>query len=247
MKHPTPTVIALIAVNAVFFVATYMVPNMEQRMLELFALHSPQDEGFRLWQFVSHVFMHGNLGHLFLNMFGLFVFGGPLERLWGAQRFLVFYFLAGIGAGLIHTGINMYEFSATYSELSAHGVSSRSVQRFLDTEQPTRILTTALSVEEHREFFGLFNGRLVGASGAIYGILVAFALLFPNVKLFLLFLPVPIAAKIFVPILLLIDLFSGVTGISLFGGGIAHFAHIGGALIGFLLMLYWRKKLPERP
>lgn len=243
MKHPTPTVIALIVVNALFFVATHLLPGMRDGMLERFALHFPQSEHYRAYQFVSHIFMHGSFAHVLLNMFGLFMFGGPLERMWGARRFLVFYFLCGLGAGLIHTGINVYEFGNTYEELRSSGVSAQAIQQFLESERLLRMVGASLPDEAQRDFYYLFNGRMVGASGAIYGVLVAFAILFPNVKLLLLFFPVPVAAKYFVPVLLLVDLFSGVTGISLFGGGIAHFAHIGGALIGFLLMLYWRRTL----
>lgn len=247
MKHSTPAVIALLVANAALFALTYLVPGQMERMSDLFALHFPQNESFRVWQLVSHIFMHGSLGHIFFNMFALFTFGGPLERAWGARRFLVFYFAAGIGAGIIYTGINVVEFGWTYNSLISNGASADEIGRFLYTARIEPGYLAGISEEETGELLRNFHGSMVGASGAIYGVLVAFALLYPNAKLALLFLPVPIAAKIFVPILLLMDLFSGITGFSLFGGGIAHFAHIGGAIIGFLLMLYWRNTLQEDP
>ena len=249
MKQQTPAVFALIAINVLFFVGTYMVPNQLDNMLDLFALHFPENELFRVWQFVSHIFMHGSFGHILFNMFGLFVFGGALERLWGARRFLIFYFVAGIGAGLIYTAVNLYEFASIQEQLAASGASSSQVTELLTTGAVDRDVLSGTSQEQLADFFRLFHGTVVGASGAIYGVLVAFALLFPNAKLALIFLPVPVAAKYFVPALLLLDLFSGVTGISFFGGGIAHFAHIGGAIIGFALMMYWRKSLarPQPP
>ncbi|MBC2607723.1 rhomboid family intramembrane serine protease [Pelagicoccus albus] len=215
-------------------------------MLRLFALYFPYNDRVHIWQLVTHMFMHGNLAHIMFNMFGLYTFGIHLERIWGAKRFLIFYFLSGIGAAAIFSGINVYEFGTFVSYLTSNNVPAETIQRFLDTGAPQSNLLRFLNVEEQTTFLSLYWSSMVGASGALYGVLVAFALLFPNAKMMLIFLPVPVAAKYFVPVLLLIDLFSGVTGFSLFGGGIAHFAHIGGAIIGFLLMLYWRKKLPPR-
>ena len=246
MKHPTPTIIALIIINVLVFAATWLVPGQQAPMIDLLALHYPNHEDFRIWQYLTHMFMHGSPAHILFNMLALYMFGGVLERLWGVRRFLVFYFVAGIGAGLIYTSVNMLEFQSIYRDLVETGVSEGAIQSFLQTEQPLRALTAEVSAEKQVDFHQLFNGTVVGASGAIYGVLVAFALLFPNAKLALIFFPVPVAAKYFVPVLLLIDLFSGVTGFSLFGGGIAHFAHIGGAIIGFALMLYWRMTLPRR-
>lgn len=228
------------------FAVTYMVPDMQTKMLALFALHFPTNPNMHWWQFVSHMFMHGNFAHILLNMFGVFTFGIHLERMWGAKRFLIFYFMAGLGAGLIYTAINFYEFSAFVDFLGSQKVAPQAIQAFLEGGTPQGQFLRYLNPEEQNSFLSLYWANMVGASGALYGVLVAFAILFPNAKLALIFLPVPIAAKYFVPALLLFDLFSGVTGFSLFGGGIAHFAHIGGAIIGFALMMYWRKTLPQR-
>ncbi|MDQ8203132.1 rhomboid family intramembrane serine protease [Pelagicoccus sp. SDUM812003] len=232
--------------NALLFVATYIVGDNQERLLSLLALHFPQSDDFRAWQLVTHMFMHGSPTHILFNMFGLYTFGGVLERIWGARRFLVFYFVAGVGAGIIFTAVNLYQFSSIYDTLLSNGVSTGSIQNFLDTAISNRDIAKTLDQDKALHFLQIYHGSVVGASGAIYGVLVAFAILFPNAKLALIFLPVPIAAKFFVPAMLLLDLFSEFTGFSLFGGGIAHMAHIGGALIGFLLMLYWRDAAKRR-
>lgn len=242
-KLPTGTK-ALIIVNALLFVVTYFVSDMEDRMIGWFALFFPLNDHFQLWQFVTSTFMHGGLGHLFFNMFALFSFGMVLETRWGIRKFLAFYFIVGIGAGLIYLGVNYVQFTSVYRDLTELGLTPVEIQRFLDTGYPSPKIGNHIPKERLHDFFNLYHTPALGASGAIYGILVAFGMMFPNAKLMLIFLPVPIAAKYFIPGLLALDLFSGVTGFSLFGGGIAHFAHIGGAIIGFLLMLYWKSKQP---
>jgi membrane associated rhomboid family serine protease len=162
--------------------------------------------------------------------------------MWGKGRFLFFYFVSGIGASIIYTLVNYYQFDTIYSELIASGISAGDIQHLLDTKNYNQQLFSAIPEEKLTTLYSLYHIPAVGASGAIYGVLVAFGILFPNAKLAIIFFPVPIAAKYFIPILIALDLFSGVTGISIFGGGVAHFAHVGGALIGFLLMWYWRKK-----
>jgi membrane associated rhomboid family serine protease len=230
-------------VNAIFYVVTYFVPGMKDQMFDLFALYFPKNEKFAWWQLVTNMFMHGGFAHILFNMYALWAFGSPLEIIWGKQRFLLFYFLSGIGAGAIYTLVNYYQFNNLYNEALAAGVTASDIQRFF--EEGT--YNSSLVPEKlANSLYYLYQVPAVGASGAIYGVLVAFGMLFPNAKLALIFLPVPIAAKYFIPILIALDLFSGITGVSIFGGGIAHFAHIGGAIIGFLLMWYWRKNVPAR-
>jgi membrane associated rhomboid family serine protease len=173
-------------------------------------------------------------------MYALWAFGSPLEQMWGKNKFLFFYLLCGLGAGIVYTLVNYFKFNNLYNELIGSGVSPEAIQNLLKTGQYNIEAFGNLSKEKLEQIFRLFNTPVVGASGAIYGVLVAFGILFPNSKLMLLFFPFPIAAKYFIPALLALDLFSGVTGVSIFGGGIAHFGHIGGAIIGFLLMWYWR-------
>lgn len=241
----SPAVTGLLIANVLFF-GLKLVFAPEQNFVrnpidELFALYFPYNEHLRIWQFVTHMFMHGSFSHIAFNMFGLFIFGTHLEKLWGVKRFLIFYFLSGLGAGLIYTGINVYEFGTFIDFLNSRNVSPNAIQSFLEGRSNIPYLTE----DEMSTFYNLYNTPMLGASGALYGVITAFALTFPDAKMMMIFLPVPIAAKYFVPALLLIDLFSGLTGFSLFGGGIAHFAHIGGAIIGFLLMMYWRKQFPR--
>lgn len=239
----------LIAVNAAVFLIAGALLAPGNAAAQALPLYLPDNPAFAPWQFVTHMFMHGGFSHLLMNMFGLFMFGSVLERIWGARRFLLFYFAAGIGAGLIYTAVTHFEHDAARASLEERGVPGEVLDRIGDFEQPEGYYRFALEraprvsrPEVSGDFFDYirdFHIPVVGASGAIYGVLTAFGMLFPNAKLALIFLPVPVAAKYFIPALLLLDLFSGVTGFSIFGGGIAHFAHLGGALIGLLLMWMW--------
>lgn len=236
MKQMTPAVLVLIVINAaLFFVNSLTTFELRQWL----ALYYPDNPQYGLWQYVTSMFMHGSVPHLLFNMFGLYMFGSALEKVWGSQKFLFFYFAAGIGAGIIYTLVNYFQFSAGFDSLLALGLADYQIQDILETGKYSTQYP-GLNEPMLSEFYTTYHTPMVGASGAIYGVLVAFAIRYPNTKLFLLFIPFPIAAKFFVPALLLLDLFSGVTGFSLFGGGIAHFAHLGGALVGFLLVFYWR-------
>ena len=234
-------VAALLIINVVVFIAGVLLPNGGDQFITAGALWYPTNDNFGLWQMVSYMFLHGSPAHIFFNMFALVSFGGILEREWGAPRFLLFYFVCGVGAALIQTGINWQEFRGLHEHLVAAGLTPSTISSMLATgsgELPTDPAVKA----ELFTLYGIYASPMLGASGAIYGLLVAFGFLHPNAKLSLMFVPVPIAAKYFIPGLLLLDLFSGVTGFSIFGGNIAHYAHLGGALIGFLLMLLWRKR-----
>ena len=235
----------IILVCVVLFALT-LVPDLQRTMFELLALYFPRNENFKVWQFVTNVFMHGGFAHIFFNMYALWAFGSPLEQMWGKKKFLIFFFLSGIGAAIIYTLVNYFRFNNLYSELIAAGVSPQDISTLLESGQYNVAAMRSLSEETLRALYELFNTPVVGASGAIYGVLVAFGILFPNAKLFLIFLPIPIPAKFFIPALIALDLFSGVTGFSIFGGGIAHFGHVGGAIIGFLLMWYWSGKKVRR-
>lgn len=239
MDRSVSAISVLIVVCVIMFGITYMVPGMQSTMFETFALYFPQSENFRFWQFVTNIFMHGGFAHIFFNMYALWAFGSPLEQMWGRNKFLVFFFLSGIGAAFIYILVNYYQFNTLYEQLIDAGVSSSDIEALLRTSRDSLERIPGVADETILELYNIFNIPVVGASGAIYGVLVAFGLLFPNAKLFLIFLPIPIPAKFFIPALIALDLFSGVTGFSIFGGGIAHFGHVGGALIGFLLMWYW--------
>jgi membrane associated rhomboid family serine protease len=245
MTRLPPAVRSLLIVNAVVFAFGLFLPEWGSRMIGWFAFWFPRNEHFAVWQLVTYMFMHGGIAHIFFNMFALASFGLPLETKWGTGRFLLFYFLCGIGAGLIQTGVNWFEFQSIYQRLIEAGLTPSAIDGMLNSGQYSGRRVDPAMKAAVADLYQIYVGPMVGASGAIYGILVAFGLSYPNAKLALLFFPVPIAAKYFIPVLLGLDLLSGVTGFSLFGGGIAHFAHLGGALIGFLLMWHWRKR-PRR-
>jgi membrane associated rhomboid family serine protease len=242
MEKAINAITVIIVLNVIVFGIPFIMPDLREQMNELLPLYFPKNEHFKYWQFVSSMFMHGSVSHLLFNMYALWAFGTPLEQMWGKKKFVTFYFLAGIGAGLIYSLVNYLQFESLYNEFIGAGLSAEEIQKMLTTGNYSLENNSSFPAEKLQNFYDLFHIPAVGASGAIYGVLVAFGISFPNSKLALIFLPVPIAAKYFIPILIAIDLFSGVTGFSLFGGGIAHFAHVGGAIIGFLLMLYYRKQ-----
>jgi len=255
MSNTPRATFGLVGLNVVvFLLANHVFADSEISAFGL-PLYFPLNDHFHLWQFVTSLFMHANLSHLFMNMFGLVSFGSILERMWGPKRFVIFYIVAGLGAGLIHNAVGYFSYSETVSALAEQGVTVEVAERLNGAMDPRSFFyqlqrdfpeaVRSVGQEKVVDLFYTFHVPVVGASGAIYGILTAFGLMFPNAKLSLIFLPVPIAAKYFIPGLLLMDLFSGVTGVSLFGGGIAHFAHVGGAVIGFLLMWVWRSRVPD--
>ncbi|EID72380.1 rhomboid family intramembrane serine protease [Imtechella halotolerans] len=239
MGRITEAVKHLLIINVIMFIATQVYGD---QMTDLMAIWFPMNEHFHWWQIVTHMFMHGSVTHIFFNMYALWAFGSPLEQMWGRNKFLFFYFSAGLGAALIHTGVNYYEFQQGFNALIGAGVDGDQILSLLrEGKYDTRWPELVSSPSEVKEMLSAYWQPAVGASGAIYGILVAFAMMFPNVELFLLFIPVPIKAKYFIPVLVGLDLFSGLTGYSIFGGGIAHFAHVGGALFGFIMMWYWKR------
>jgi membrane associated rhomboid family serine protease len=236
MNNMTDTVKQLLILNILFFIGAQFVPQAT----DLLALHYFESDKFKLWQPISHMFMHGGLMHIFFNMFALVSFGSALEHFWGPKKFLFFYFTCGLGAALIHSGINYYYFHDGLNTLVLNGFKETEILNLINEGKFMTSWQAVLAPETFENMIGALTPT-VGASGAIYGLLVAFAFMFPNAELALLFIPVPIKAKYFVPGIVLLDLFSGVTGYSIFGGGIAHFAHVGGALFGFIMMWYWKK------
>ena len=236
MNNMTDTVKQLLILNILFFIGAQFVPQAT----DLLALHYFESDKFKLWQPISHMFMHGGLMHIFFNMFALVSFGSALEHFWGPKKFLFFYFTCGLGAALIHSGINYYYFHDGLNTLVLNGFKETEILNLINEGKFMTSWQAVLAPDTFENMIGALTPT-VGASGAIYGLLVAFAFMFPNAELALMFIPVPIKAKYFVPGIVLLDLFSGVTGYSIFGGGIAHFAHVGGALFGFIMMWYWKK------
>ena len=238
MRNMTETVKQLIIINIIFFVGTQVVGEVAYKFL---SLYYPENPDFQYWQLLSHMFMHGDLMHIFFNMFALYSFGTTLEQIWGSRKFLFFFISCGLGAALIHFASNYYFFHDSLSTLVANGMSESEIMQVLSQGKFDSRWQEILSPSDFTSLIGAYSTPAVGASGAIYGVLVAFAFLFPNAELAFMFIPVPIKAKYFVPVIVGLDLFSGVTGFSIFGDGIAHFAHVGGALVGFLMMWYWKK------
>tara|TARA_B100000900_G_scaffold340972_1_gene303923 strand:- start:2504 stop:3244 length:741 start_codon:yes stop_codon:yes gene_type:complete len=227
----------LIIINVLFFLGSMSLGNTAY---DLLALHYPQNPKFVPWQVVTHMFMHGSINHILFNMFGLWMFGGTLAQIWGRNKFLFFYLSTGLGAAALQLGINYFQISTVVGQLVEAGYSATAFTETLQSGQYNTAWLNVISQTELNQLLTSFNMSMVGASGALYGILVAFAFLFPNTELMIIFLPIPIKAKYFVPILLASDLFFGFSSYSL--GPIAHFAHLGGAVTGFIMMWYWKKQ-----
>ncbi len=237
MPRLTDAIKHLILINVILFFGPML---LKLDLTNILALHLPENGYFGVWQYVTHMFMHGSPMHLIFNMYALWAFGTPLEQMWGTKKFVFFYFSAGIGAGLIYTLVNYYQFNGLYEIFVNAGLNHNEIISILEAGKTNDSrITGMITQDQFNQIVGLFNTPAVGASGAIYGVLVAFGLAFPDAKLALIFFPVPIAAKYFIPIIILSDLFFGLTKYSI--GNVAHFAHIGGAIIGFIIAWYWKK------
>ncbi len=206
-----PVVKNLLLINVIMYLITVITGNF---MYEHFALFYFKSPFFKPYQLVTHMFMHGGFTHILFNMYTLFIFGTVLERVWGSRKFLFYYFVTGIGAALIHLGVMWLQLQGYIADLQAGDlIAKANIQALLTT--PT-----------------------VGASGAIYGLLLAYGMLFPNNEMQLIIPPVALKAKWFVLIFGALELLLGLSGR---GGDVAHFAHLGGMIFGFFLILYWKK------
>ena len=206
----------LLIINVLCFVGMFVARRYGLDINDLAGLHFFFASDFNVAQLISYMFLHANFQHIFFNMFAVWMFGRVLEQVWGPKRFLSYYLICGIGAGLIQEVVQYVEYATVLSNYD-------SVQ-------------TQFGVISMGEYLNQMT--TVGASGAVYGILLAFGMLFPNSEMFVFPLPVPIKAKYFVIGYAVLELVLGITG----GDGIAHFAHLGGMLFGLILILYWRKK-----
>ncbi len=211
-----PVTLNLIIINFIIWLATLVLPKVGIDLIGWLGLHYFESEKFNVVQLITYMFLHDTSGlqHVFFNMFTVFMFGRTLEAVWGGQRFLFYYITTGIGAGLIQELTWFLEFRGLFNEITlAYG-----------WEQTSLVMNQLITI---------------GASGAGFGILLAFGMLFPNAELFILFIPFPVKAKYFVVFYGLIELFFGVSGRM---DSVAHFAHLGGMLFGLILILYWKKK-----
>ena len=236
MRNVTETVKHLLIINGIFFLATLTLGN---QVYDWFALHYPSNPKFEYWQPITHMFMHGDLSHIFFNMFGLWMFGTPLEQMWGKQKFIFFYISTGLGAAFLQIILYYYQINSVNNLLLESGLTGYEIDQFYETAQLSSKAMNQIGDQKLSVGYNAFRSVMVGASGALYGVLVGFAMLFPNAQLMLLFPPIPVKAKILVPILILADLFFGFSSYSI--GPIAHFAHVGGALTGLAMMWYWKK------
>ncbi|MBT8270536.1 MAG: rhomboid family intramembrane serine protease [Flavobacteriaceae bacterium] len=237
----TDTVKHLLIINALMFLGTLAIGN-GQVFFKYFALYFPKNDLFQPWQVLTHMFMHGGFMHIFFNMFALWMFGTAVEQVFGSKKFIIFYILSGLGAAVLQLAFMFYQFNSNLSLLVGEGYLANEILDILNQGRYNTRWEAVLGDLKLGEFVTSFNTTMVGASGAIMGVLVAFGMLFPNSKLMLIFLPIPIKAKYFIPAIIVLDLVSALTGQSFFSpSNTAYVAHVGGALTGFLLMYFWKK------
>jgi membrane associated rhomboid family serine protease len=229
-----PVVKNLILLNVLMLLANWAAKSVFGTDLTmLLGLYFPKSEQFMPLQILTHMFMHGNLWHLFFNMFALYMFGGILENVWGPKRFFIYYMVCGLGAAFVHETVIMFQYNKLMNI-----VSPDQLQMVLNDGTAYFNEGRVFTDETMKSLQMLLNVPTVGASGAIFGVLLAFGVLFPNTQLMLLFPPIPIRAKYFVIGYGAIELVLAVTQP---GSNIAHAAHLGGMLFGYLLIRYWRK------
>jgi len=254
-----PVVKNLIIINVLFFLATYVLESVYQiDLTKYLGLYYFESEYFKPYQIITHMFMHGSLTHLFFNMFALWMFGKTIEMVWGAKRFLIYYFVTGLGAVALHTFVNWWSLSSMVEAANAFANTpspdllstfiknhfanvNPQVYDFIadwsrNAKDPARIEQAIQMTKEMTTI--KMDIPTVGASGAVFGILLAFGMLFPNVMLYIYF-AIPIKAKWFVMIYGGIELYLGVMNQA--GDNVAHFAHLGGMIFGFFLIKYWQR------
>ncbi|MCB2222285.1 MAG: rhomboid family intramembrane serine protease [Bacteroidetes bacterium] len=262
-----PVVKNLLIINGLFFLATIALDSsFGINLIEVLGLHYFAAEKFEPYQFITYMFMHGGLMHIFFNMFALWMFGNALENIWGPKRFLIYYFVTGIGAAIVHYVVFYFQISPVLHAIDGflNNPSNEAVTRFFNSDNlviasaeirdmvgiftqdynnlvnsdPTKALQLSIDfMTNYREAF-LNAPVVVGASGAVFGILLAFGMMFPNAVIYLYF-AIPIKAKYFVIMYGAIELFSGIYDT---GSNVAHFAHLGGMLFGYFLLIYWKRR-----
>ncbi|NMH29364.1 rhomboid family intramembrane serine protease [Flavobacterium silvaticum] len=248
MIQITPTVKQLLIINVLFYIGSQIVGPPAY---DLLSMYYPENPKFHFWQIFTHMFMHApppNYMHIVFNMFALYSFGSALEQFWGGKKFLFFYISCGLGSALLYNLFNFWEIHQGIQEMMKANIPHSDIVNFMTKGQTvgkySQEILGSISMEKVQNMAIAYNGQMLGASGAIYGLLVAFGFMFPNAEMFLMFIPIPIKAKYLISGVLILDLVLGLYGSSFFGPGgtgVAHFAHLGGALIGFLMMWYWKK------
>ena len=240
MIRLSETVKHLIILNVIMFIGTMTIGN-GTLFYDLFALHFPKNPAFEPWQIITHMFMHGSVMHILFNMLALWMFGVPVEHYLGWKKFLFIYISAGLGAVIFQLGFYYFQFFPSYENLISSGITPTEISHMLANNEVIKGISE-VQFSNLQTIFPVFNASMVGASGCIMGVLVAFGMMNPEAKLMLIFLPIPIKAKYFIPGIILLDLISGLTGQSFFSpSNTAYMAHVGGALTGFIIMWYWKK------
>ena len=264
MNRLTDTVKHLIIINVIMFIGTSLVGD-GKLFYEWFAMYFPKNEAFQPWQIFTHMFMHGGFMHLFFNMFGLFLFGTAVEHNLGSKKFIFLYFSAGLGALLFQLGYHYYDFYTAYQGIADLNMDGELLNKIVSINAGEGNLIKGEILQrkmlpllnefnfnpdliDGNAFRSLFEmnvvaqSSMVGASGCLMGVMAAFAVMNPNAELMLIFLPIPVKAKYFVPGIIILDLISAISGQSFFSpSNTAYMAHVGGAVIGFLMMWYWKK------
>ena len=229
-----PVVKNLLIINVLIWLVMAISPDADRAFTKYLALYYFSSPGFLPFQLFTYMFLHGGFTHLFFNMFALVMFGGTIERAMGSARFLFYYISVGIGAALIQMGV--------------YAIYIHHLESFFDAATCNEIITRGWDLIQQNYNYSdpdagalnsFVNRPMVGASGAIYGVLLAFGFLFPNVPIYLFFIPIPIKAKWLIIGYFVLELFYGLGGLA---DNVAHFAHIGGMIFGFLLLLYWKHK-----
>lgn len=241
MSSVPPVTKNLVIVNVLVWLISVVLKRSGIDLVEILGMHYIGSSKFFPTQLVTYLFMHdtSGFGHVFFNMFAVYMFGRTVEQVWGSKRFLIFYLVTGIGAGLVQQlmwYIDLRPFLAAVNNYLANGDSSV-LSKFLNVE--SGIIYSSESVIAAKEMI-MSNMLTIGASGAVFGILLAFGMLFPNAPLYIMFVPIPIKAKYMVIGYGLIELFAGIASFS--GDNVAHFAHLGGMLFGYFMIRYWKKK-----
>ena len=237
-NNDVPVVKNIIVINVLFWLASLKFPFLDNYL----GMHYWASSEFNIFQLVSYLFMHADFNHLFFNMFAVFMFGVVIERVWGSKRFLLYYLVTGIGAAIVQQIVWAIEYQSLISALM-----SGNVEQLIGQENTLRRFFSYHSVEllsalDMNQMGNKIANSLVtiGASGAVFGILLAFGWLFPEARLMMIFIPIPIKARIFVALYAIAELFLGVAKLS--NDNVAHFAHLGGMIFGAILILYWKKK-----
>ena len=228
----------IIIINVLCLIATTVLRSRSGIELnDTLGLHFVLSEKFRVYQFFTYMFMHAGVEHILFNMFAVYMFGRLFEMFWGGKKFLFYYLVAGLGAAIVQQTV----WHIDYCSIASHIADMPAVMNHISTEG-AKALAESLNYSD--EYMGrlniLMNIPTVGASGAVFGILLAFGYMFPKEKLYMFFLPIPIPARVFVIVYGLIELFAGVANFS--WDNVAHFAHLGGLLFGLVLLLIWKKR-----